>query len=314
MPWCYRVSVRSTVSIVRERREEKNAPGLPYAFQQLPQRHLGCARNLDLLARLEALLEVGLLHLPRHVPPHVGCLRAQSPRQLAVALAPAHIFKVRRLARMRLDVIVAVVVGAVDQRVRVFAGDALLLVGGRAGDAVSPLGQRDAALGLAAGDAPAQLADLVDEMDAVGRLGVLGADVQVEMAPQARRGEGLAAERAVLVLCRLELRRLRGGGARGRAAVLGLAHGDGCVALVLVLGFETSGSVRFMHMQRTPGYHMINAGGGNGRRGERGTCHARQCSGQANERTQRALQAKGAATRRNYCLRAAWRRRLPLNA
>jgi hypothetical protein len=59
---------------------------------------------------------------------------------------------------------------------------------------------------------------------------------------------------------------------------------------------------------------MINADGRNGRRGERGTCHALQCNGLANERTQRALQAKGAATRRNYCLRAAWHTTLPLNA
>jgi hypothetical protein len=216
----------------------QNAPGFPHALQQLPQRHLGRAGDLDLLARLEALLEVGLLHLPRHIPPHVGCFGAQSPRWLALSIAPAHVLEVRpRLAHVQLAIVIVVLFGALHQRRRVFAGDALLLVRGRAGHAVAALGERDAALGLPPCDAAAQLADLVDEMDAIGRLGVLGAYVQVEVPSQARRGKGLAAEGAVLVLCSLQLRCLRGGGA-GCRAVLRLAHDAGRVALVL--GFETS--------------------------------------------------------------------------
>jgi hypothetical protein len=37
---------------------------LLYALQQLPQRHLGGIGNLDLVARLAALVEVGFLQLP----------------------------------------------------------------------------------------------------------------------------------------------------------------------------------------------------------------------------------------------------------
>jgi hypothetical protein len=93
-----------------------------------------------------------------------------------------------------------------------------------------------AALGLAAGNAASQLADLVDEVDAIGGFGVLEADVEVEMAAQIRRGECLAAKGAVFVLCGLELQWF-GGGAGCRALHISFSQ-DACLG-TLVLRFET---------------------------------------------------------------------------
>src|SRR5689334_7278688 len=139
-------------------------------------------------------------------------------------MAPAHVLEMcPALPDVQLIVVVVVlIVRAVHQRRRVLAGHALLLVYGRAGPAVVLLGEGHAALGLPPRDAASQLPYLVDKVYAIGRLGVLGADVQVEMPSQARRGEGLAAERAVFVLCCLQLGPLGGGaGRRG----LCIAHG-----------------------------------------------------------------------------------------
>ena len=97
----------------------------------------------------------------------------------------------------------------------------------------------EGALDLAPCDAAPDLADLVDQVHAVRRLWVLGADVEVEMAAEAARGEGLAAEGAGLVLGRLE------------------GEGAGTGAGVLVRGGRVArGSLRFGH-----GHAGARAGG-----------------------------------------------------
>jgi hypothetical protein len=197
--------------------QTRDAPSLAHALQQLPQRHLGRAGNLDGLARLGALVEGGPLRRPRHIPPRIG---------------PAHVAEVAPcLADMQLIVVVGV--GAVVTCRRARAHDALLLATRRARAAALRLRPGHAALGLPPGDAAAQLADLVDQVDAVGRLGVLGPDVQVEVAAEARRGEVLPAERTALVLGRFEL---RFGGGAGRRVLRSFAHGVETLGAVLKRG------------------------------------------------------------------------------
>jgi len=82
-------------------------------------------------------------------------------------------------------------------------------------------------LDLAACDGSPDLLDLVDDVDAIRGLGVLLADVQVEMAAETARGEGLAAEGAVLVLGGLEGGGLLGFAGRGVVGSGSCRHGHG---------------------------------------------------------------------------------------
>ena len=159
--------------------------GLFDAPQQLSQGQLGGLGRLGLVSSPLALVQVGLLQLTRDVAAQVGRLRSQETRRVAV---PADVLERVQLRGAQLGRGV-VVDGALD-RGRGIAHDGLALGGG-----VQLLLDL-----LAAGDAAPDLLDVVDQVHAVGRLGVLRADVQVEVAAETARGEGLAAERAVLVL------------------------------------------------------------------------------------------------------------------
>lgn len=196
--------------------------GLAHALQQLAQGQLGRPRRLVRVAVALPLVELQLALRPRGLA-------------AAAAAAPADVVEgAPRLARVQV-VVVRLVGGARHQRRRPLAAHAVLAVlavpAVRAVAALPPhagavLLLRDAALGLPPRDAAAQLADLVDDVDAVGRLGVLRADVQVEVPPQRARRKRLPAEGAVLVLGRLEQRRLA---RRPRRVHVSFAHAQPAV-------------------------------------------------------------------------------------
>lgn len=165
---------------------EDDELGLFDAPQQLPQRQFGGFSRLGLVSHLLTLVQVGLLQLTRNVAAQVGCLPTQHAWRVSV---PADVLERGELRRGQLGRDIVVIDGAL-QLGRGIADDGLALGGG-----VQLLFDL-----LATGDAASDLLDVVDQVHAVGRLGVLRADVQVEVAAETARGEGLAAEGTVLVL------------------------------------------------------------------------------------------------------------------
>ena len=165
--------------------------------------------------------------------------------------------------------------------------------------AVIALGRRGSAFGLPPCDAAAQPPDLVDNVDAVGGLGVLGPDVQVEMAAQAARREGLAAEGAVLILCRLELR-LAGGVGRGR---LGFGHGDSA-------GQDRRG--RRLELVASGSYGM--AVSTDSQRQQEGMGMASTATGSTKDkRGPIGAASKRSTAEQSYSMEAVWRAKLPLS-
>lgn len=190
-----------------------------HALQQLPQRHLGGSRNFDFFARLLPLVEVCLSQLTGCISAGVWCLGQEA--RGAVSTTPSHVLEGSSgFANFER---VVVVIGALHEHGRVFAGYAFLGSGGARAALIAPW-SGDAALCLAPGDAAAQLTDFIDDMDAVWGLWVLGSDVEVEVASKAGGGECLAAKGAVLVFCSLELRFSSRARRRGW---FGFAHGVG---------------------------------------------------------------------------------------